>query len=76
MVRRKGGDLTGAALGPEVAHPGADGVIGQAEALANGPGREPLDEEGVQGGEAPMQGLGGLEEEAAAGGIVHDWTPR
>jgi hypothetical protein len=51
-------------------------VIGQAEALGNGRGQEPLDEEGVQGGEAPVQGLGGFEEEAAAGGIVHDRTPQ
>jgi hypothetical protein len=51
-------------------------VIGQAEALADGLGRAPLDEEGVQGGEAPMQGLGGFQEEAAARGIVHDRTPR
>jgi hypothetical protein len=51
-------------------------VIGQAEALANGLGRQPLNEEGTQGGEAPVQGLGGLEEEAAAGGIVHDGTPQ
>jgi hypothetical protein len=68
--------LTGATLGAEVAHPRADRVVGQAEALADGLGRQALDEEGVQGGEAPVQGLGGFEEEAAAGGIVHDRTPQ
>ena len=68
--------MTGAALDPKVTYPRADGVIGQAEALADGLGRESLDEEGVQGGEAPMQGLGGFEEEAAARGIVHDRTPQ
>lgn len=47
-------------------------MVAQAEALADGPGGQPLDEEGVQRGEAPVQGLGRFEEEAAAGGIVHD----
>jgi hypothetical protein len=47
-------------------------VIGQAEALADGLGGKALDKKGVEGGEATVQGLGGFEEEAAAGGIVHD----
>jgi len=47
-------------------------VIADAEALTDGLGGKPLDEEGLQRGEAPVQGLGGFEEEAAAGGIVHD----
>jgi hypothetical protein len=69
---RKGGQLTGAALVAEVAHPGANRVITHAEALADGLGGKPLDKKGVQGGEAPVQGLDRFEEEAAAGGIVHD----
>jgi hypothetical protein len=51
-------------------------MVGEAEAHADGMGRKPLDEKGVQGGEAAVQGLGGFEEEAAAGGIVHRGTPR
>jgi hypothetical protein len=47
-------------------------VRGQAEALGDGLSGKPLDQEGVQRGEAPVQGLGGFEEAAAAGGIVHD----
>jgi hypothetical protein len=47
-------------------------VVGQAEALADGLGGKSLDKEGVQGGEAAVQGLGRFEEEATAGGIVHD----
>jgi hypothetical protein len=72
VVGRKGGNLTGTALGPEVTNPGTDGVIGQAEALADGLRRIPFHKKGVQRGEATMQGLSGFEEEAAAGGIVHD----
>jgi hypothetical protein len=71
VARRKGGDLNGAALNAEVAHPGADGVIGEAEAFANGLGGKAFNEKGVQGGEATVQGLAGFEEEPAAGGIVH-----
>jgi hypothetical protein len=47
-------------------------VIAHGEALADGLGGQPLDEEGVQHGEAAVQGLDGFEEEAAAGGIVPD----
>jgi hypothetical protein len=58
-------------LGAEITNPGADSVIGHAVALADGRSRKPLDKEGVQHGEAPVQGLSGFEEEAAAEGIVH-----
>jgi hypothetical protein len=51
-------------------------VIGQPEALADGPGGKPFDKKGVQGGEAAVHGLRGFEEEAAAGGIVHAQTPQ
>ena len=47
-------------------------MIGHAEAGGDGLEGEPLDKEGVQGGEAAVQGLAGFKEEAAAGGIVHD----
>jgi hypothetical protein len=47
-------------------------VIAHGEALADGLGGQPLDEEGVQRGEAAVQGFCGFEEEATAGGIVHD----
>jgi hypothetical protein len=43
--------------------------------FANGLGRPALHEKGVQGGEAPVQGLVGFEEETAARGIVHSGTP-
>jgi hypothetical protein len=47
-------------------------VVGHADALADGPGGKALDKEGVQRGEATVQGLGRFEEEAAAAAIVHD----
>ena len=64
--------MPAAALGPEVAHPRTDRVVGQTEALGDGLGRQPLNKEGVQRGEATVEGLGGFEEEAAARGIVHE----
>jgi hypothetical protein len=47
-------------------------VVAQTEARADGLGGQPLHEEGVQRGEAAVQGLRRFEEEAAAGCIVHD----
>ena len=47
-------------------------MIAHAEARADGLGGKPLDKKGVQGGETAVQGLAGFEEEAPAGGIVHD----
>jgi hypothetical protein len=64
--------VTAAALAAEVTHPGADRVIAHVEALTDGLSGKPLDKEGVQRGEAPVQGLDGFEEEAAAEGIVHE----
>ena len=60
------------ALGAEVAHPRADGVIGHAEALPDRLGGQALDKEGVQGREASVQGLRRFEEETAARAIVHE----
>ena len=75
-VGQKGGNLTDAALGPEVPDPGADRVVAQAETLADGLGGKALDKEGMQSGEAPVQGLDGFQEEAAARGILHDVLPQ
>jgi hypothetical protein len=51
-------------------------VVGQAETLADGLGGKPLDKESVQSGKAPVQGLDGFQEEAAARGIIHDVLPQ
>jgi hypothetical protein len=47
-------------------------VISDTETLPDGLGGKPLDKKGVQSGEAAVQGLRGLKEEAAAEEIVHD----
>jgi hypothetical protein len=51
-------------------------VVAQTETLADGLGGKALDKEGMQSGEAPVQGLDGFQEEAAARGIIHDVLPQ
>lgn len=61
--------------GPEVAHPGAHGVVGGAELCGDRRDGQTVDEEGPQGGVATMEDLVGLQEEATARGVVHEAAP-
>jgi hypothetical protein len=51
-------------------------VVGGAEPLGDRGEGQAVDEEGVQGGVAAMQGLIGFQEEAATTGVVHDAAPQ
>jgi hypothetical protein len=67
--------LAALAGGAEVTHPGAHRVVGDAELLGDRPEGQAVDEEGAQGGIAAVQGLVGLQEEAAAKIVVHNAAP-
>ena len=51
-------------------------MVGGAEPLGDRCEGQAVDEEGVQGSIAAMQGLVRLQEEAAAQGVVHEVAPR
>jgi len=68
---RKGGKLSGTALGAEVPHHGADRVVGGAELLGQLVEGPALDEEGPEDLVAAMQDLVGFEEEATVGVVIH-----
>ena len=63
-VTRKGGNPVPSTLRPEVADQVAQSRVAVPEALGDLAERSPLDEIGAERLVAPVQGLGGLEEEA------------
>jgi hypothetical protein len=60
---------------PEVADHAAQGVVGVAGLLGDLLQRAPLDEIGAERFIAAVERVGGFEEEAQAGCIVHDLAP-
>jgi hypothetical protein len=72
---RKGGNPVLATPGAEVADQIAQGGVAVAETLGDLTERALLDEIGAEGLVAPVQGIGGLEEEAEGARIIHDLDP-
>ena len=63
-------------LSSKVTHPGTHRVIGHATPLGDAFVRLVIDEEGTQSEVAAVAGLRRLDEELAAGGVIHDRDSR
>ena len=64
--------MAGGAADPELMHLLAEGIAGIAEALSDLLLTRAIDKDGVQGFVEPLGLMGGLEEEKASGGVVHN----
>ena len=71
----KGGWLSGSASRPELAHVLAEGVEAQSEALGDILLATAVEEDGAQGLVEALRRVGGVEEERATRGVVHNQVP-